>query len=220
MSTSENGALVSALRLRAQQWRDAAQDEADTYGEGTDDHDGMIGHAEQCDAAASALTSQSLSLSEARAENERLRAALAQSDLPCAYCSLPKDEWAKCASGFPGCDRADDAMGCPELGARLSIESATRQRDEALAALNASEEALKPFVTEFDERREAYIRRYPRNLGVGAANFDAMPDEWKMENSTFTMGQYRRARSVLENSKTRLADANSNPGTEQREAGR
>lgn len=55
-------------------------------------------------------------------ENARLRAALAQSDQPCAYCSLPHDEWAKCKSGFPGCDRADDAMGCPHLGASLEAE--------------------------------------------------------------------------------------------------
>lgn len=85
------------------------------------------------EALLAALESTSRALSEKEGENTRLRAALAQSDQPCAYCSLPKDEWAKCASGFPGCDRADDAMGCPELGARLAL-------DEALAALKASEE--------------------------------------------------------------------------------
>lgn len=58
-------------------------------------------------------------------------------------------------------------------------------------------EALRPFVKEFEERREAYIRRYPRNPGVGARNFDDMPDEWEMENSTFSMGTYRRARTAL-----------------------
>ena len=57
-----------------------------------------------------------------QAENVRLRAALAQSDQPCAYCSLPRDEWTKCPVGFPGCARSDDAMGCPELGARLRAE--------------------------------------------------------------------------------------------------
>lgn len=55
-------------------------------------------------------------------ENTRLRAALAQSDQPCAYCSLPRDEWAKCKNGFPGCDRSDDAMGCPHLGASLEAD--------------------------------------------------------------------------------------------------
>lgn len=59
---------------------------------------------------------------EVVAENTRLRAALAMSERPCAYCSLPADEWAKCASGFPGCARADDANGCPELGASMTSD--------------------------------------------------------------------------------------------------
>jgi len=45
---------------------------------------------------------------EARDENTRLRAALAQSDRPCVYCTLPKDEWSKCASGFPGCGSKEE----------------------------------------------------------------------------------------------------------------
>ena len=61
------------------------------------------------------------------AEIERLRAALAQSDQPCAYCSLPAEEWAKCQHGFPGCARADDAMGCPHLGASLEVERLNAQ---------------------------------------------------------------------------------------------
>lgn len=59
---------------------------------------------------------------ELGAENVRLRAALAQSELPCAYCSLPRGKWAKCASGFPGCARDDDAAGCPHLGASLELD--------------------------------------------------------------------------------------------------
>ena len=81
-------------------------------------------------------------LTAAREENKRLRAALAQSDQPCAYCSLPADEWAKCESGFPGCDRADDAMGCPELGARFALDTAERQLAEARAALGAIRSSL------------------------------------------------------------------------------
>ena len=49
----------------------------------------------------------------------RLRAALAQSKDACIYCQLPADEMAKCKSGFPGCARADDSMGCPEFGAAM-----------------------------------------------------------------------------------------------------
>lgn len=48
-------------------------------------------------------------------ENNALRAALAQSELPCVYCSKPRTDWVKCDLGFPGCSRADDASGCPAL---------------------------------------------------------------------------------------------------------
>lgn len=53
--------------------------------------------------------------------------------------------------------------------------------------------ALVPFVSEFLLRRDEYIHRYPRNPDVGSRNFDAMPDKWPMENTTFPMGVYRRA---------------------------
>lgn len=57
---------------------------------------------------------------ELEAENAHLRAALAMSKDPCLYCQLSKDDMAKCKSGFPGCARADDMMGCPEFGASLN----------------------------------------------------------------------------------------------------
>jgi hypothetical protein len=41
-------------------------------------------------------------------ENDRLRAALANSELPCVYCGLSAKEWIKCQHGFPGCARFDD----------------------------------------------------------------------------------------------------------------
>lgn len=61
---------------------------------------------------------------EINEENTRLRAALANSELPCVYCTLSKEDWNKCRSGFPGCGRADDAMGCPELCARMELNRA------------------------------------------------------------------------------------------------
>jgi len=57
-----------------------------------------------------------------RVENDRLRAALANGSGFCIYCELPKDEWAKCARGFPGCSRSDDAMMCPHFGASLELK--------------------------------------------------------------------------------------------------
>lgn len=61
-------------------------------------------------------------INELEQENERLRAALATSKDPCIYCQLPREEMAKCKSGFPGCGRADDMMGCPEFGASMEVE--------------------------------------------------------------------------------------------------
>ncbi|MCU0909769.1 MAG: hypothetical protein MUE98_00045 [Rhodobacteraceae bacterium] len=72
---------------------------------------------------------------EANAEIARLRAALAHSDQPCAYCTLPANEWGKCKSGFPGCARSDDAMGCPELGAALQCVHLEEEIERLRAAL-------------------------------------------------------------------------------------
>lgn len=63
-------------------------------------------------------------------ENNRLRAALANSDQPCAYCSRPREEWTRCEHGFPGCPRSDDAMGCPMISEAMSLQ----QRVEVLEA--------------------------------------------------------------------------------------
>ena len=68
------------------------------------------------------------------AENNHLRASVANNGGPCIYCNLPKNEWARCADGFPGCGRADDAMLCPNVGAALEAE-------EQLAALQAAPSA-------------------------------------------------------------------------------
>lgn len=70
-------------------------------------------------ATAAALRTKLAAVAE---ENTRLRAALAHSDQPCAYCTLPAERWGECQHGFPGCARADDAVGCPELGARMEAD--------------------------------------------------------------------------------------------------
>jgi hypothetical protein len=69
-------------------------------------------------------------LIETQSENTRLRAAIAQGTSACIYCSLPKAEWSKCKSGFPGCTRGDDAMGCPELGASYYLSEMEGNRNE------------------------------------------------------------------------------------------
>lgn len=74
-------------------------------------------------------------LTELQAENTRLRAALAVSRDPCVYCSLPAERMAACPKGFPGCGRADDLMGCPELGASLELQRVAAERDRLREAL-------------------------------------------------------------------------------------
>lgn len=78
-------------------------------------------------------------LSRLRAENDRLRAALAVSKDPCVYCQLPAAEMAKCKSGFPGCDRADDMTGCPEFGSSYELSMIKPQ----YAALSQEVEQLR-----------------------------------------------------------------------------
>jgi hypothetical protein len=100
------------------------------------------------------IESQRATIERVERENTQLRAALAQSDQPCAYCSLAKDEWAKCASGFPGCSRADDAMGCPELGASLRVTALEAEKAELRAALISAREQLEGY--ERDATGETY----------------------------------------------------------------
>lgn len=49
-------------------------------------------------------------VAELEAENGNLRKYLATSKADCPYCGLPAADMSKCASGFPGCGRADDLM--------------------------------------------------------------------------------------------------------------
>lgn len=76
---------------------------------------------------------------EARKENDFMRLRLAESDKACVYCALPKGEMGACASGFPGCARADDLFHCDELTRRDA-----QQRREGAA--EAYEEMRKQAV--------------------------------------------------------------------------
>lgn len=64
--------------------------------------------------------SSATTLEELRAENTKLRAMIANSKIDCVYCGLTKEDFQKCRSGFPGCDRADDMQGCPHLAESLT----------------------------------------------------------------------------------------------------
>lgn len=110
-------------------------------------------------------------LVEVKAENTRLRAALANSDQPCAYCTLPHDEWNKCASGFPGCARADDAIGCPELGASMENNTLRARVDELEDKIDGLESDLSSAVDVLfrrgdDEAREWVRMNYPKQYAA------------------------------------------------------
>jgi len=45
-----------------------------------------------------------------RTENEELRGLLADAEIPCIYCKLPKHNIKLCPRGFPGCGRMDDLL--------------------------------------------------------------------------------------------------------------
>jgi len=69
-------------------------------------------------------------------------------------------------------------------------------RAEAAESLLAEAgKALEPFAKSFDGRRDAHSRRHA-DRDLGYARFDKMPDEWPIEPAVFSMGAYRRARSV------------------------
>lgn len=54
-------------------------------------------------------------LEDIKKENDKLRGLLAWGNDPCIYCGLPRDQMARCQSGFPGCARADDMVAVPDL---------------------------------------------------------------------------------------------------------
>lgn len=111
--------------------------------------------------AITSLQAAEAEIERLKAENTRIRAALAVSKDPCIYCSLPAEDWAKCQHGFPGCDRGDDAMGCQELGASLALKDAEAQRDAAEAARSAA------------EAREAELRKALNDAAVSLVDHGA-----------------------------------------------
>ena len=128
------------------------------------------------DEAATALADLRAKLDATEGENTRLRAALANSDQPCIYCTLSKEDWAKCEHGFPGCSRADDAMGCPELGA--SLEAARLK-----AMLVKAREGLGPFADGWEKFKHCI----PEDMSLD----DHYPGSWA------TNGNYRRAAALV-----------------------
>lgn len=88
-------------------------------------------------------------------ENAHLRASVANNGGACIYCALPKDEWAKCKDGFPGCGRADDAMLCPNVGAALEAEEQLAALRTDLAYYQAKWENELSTVSKLERERDA-----------------------------------------------------------------
>lgn len=75
-----------------------------------------------------------------RSENTTLRALVAAQPTPCVYCGLT--EMSKCASGFPGCARADDLICGEEEAFKAVVSERNTLRAEVArltAALNGKE---------------------------------------------------------------------------------
>ena len=155
-----------------------------------------------------ALTAQAAELVEAGAENERLRERIASEQAWTAAARMRADEnWFAYGDMIRQRDAAEDAR-----------QSATRSRDEALAALKVAEEALGAE----QESQDAFLAwAYDTLKEINVSNYDH-DDACELNAASVEVIlaiKERRARSALENSKARLADATHNPGTEQREAG-
>lgn len=78
-------------------------------------------------------------------ENDKLRVLLATSNANCAFCGLPAAEMAKCASGFPGCSRADDMLLCVHPTRQDLLDEA--ERNAARVREARAVEALRTVVT-------------------------------------------------------------------------
>ena len=63
---------------------------------------------------ASELRSARIKVGELMQRENRLRHRIAIGSGACLYCNLPADRMNECASGFPGCGRADDMVALPE----------------------------------------------------------------------------------------------------------
>lgn len=101
----------------------------------------------------------------ADAEDRRFRAGVGMSANPCIYCRLPADEIAKCRSGFPGCARMDDRMGCPEFGAMLELHQANKE----IAALH--EELARVATAVVAEREACALTAETANLVLPAGGW-------------------------------------------------
>jgi hypothetical protein len=83
------------------------------------------------------LTALSADNEALRKENDFLRAHSGTSAKACVYCGLGADEQGKCASGFPGCDRADDQQLCRNAFVAMERDDLLEANEELQHAIDA-----------------------------------------------------------------------------------
>jgi hypothetical protein len=100
-------------------------------------------------------------LDRLRKENEIMRGLIADSNMECIYCGLPKAEMAKCPSGFPGCGRGDDIL--LTVSVREILERNRMLSDIALSAVALKlniEHGGKPYLHALKRDLDAFSRRF------------------------------------------------------------
>lgn len=104
------------------------------------------------------------------------------------------------------CNIDDQAIGVQVYGIGEKMTAMERFIDaanpatilELLAEIERLREALKVFGDAFENARSIYVKRYGADdEAIGESTFDGMPDEWKMPNLVFTMGDLRRAAALI-----------------------
>ena len=133
------------------------------------------------------VSPQAAELARLRAENDKLRGLLAKGGKDCAYCGLPAEDIARCASGFPGCARMDDIMQ-----AGVADENKALQEQSETALMDA--QALRDGRAELVEALEPF--------GCAADDLDKYADDkheiWESPAAMgITAGHLRAARALL-----------------------
>lgn len=119
-------------------------------------------------------------LKQDQLEVDKLRVLLATSNANCAFCGLPAAEMAKCASGFPGCSRADDMLLCEHPTRQDLLEENERLREDADRARWCEENYANVFwqvggqywfceVPRSPKAFTQYFREATRNAAIDAA---------------------------------------------------
>lgn len=105
-----------------------------------------------------------------RRENDFLRRMVAESDLPCVYCQLPKADMARCASGFPGCARGDDMIAhgdVPSVSRLGSLLAMVPLIEQGAGLIREGQSLIEQLETQIEELQHDNDRLRARLRHVG-----------------------------------------------------